>query len=136
MAIDEIDKKIIEILKLDSRIPFLKIAKQIGISEAAVRQRVKKLIETGILKRFTIEVKKEASAIMLISVDPSIPTFKVSVELKKINGVEKIYEVTGESDIVVFLSAGNIDELNSCIDKVREVEGVTKTNTLMILKSL
>jgi DNA-binding Lrp family transcriptional regulator len=136
MAIDEIDKKIIEILKLDSRIPFLKIAKQIGISEAAVRQRIKKLIETGILKRFTIEVKKEASAIMLISVDPSIPTFKVSVELKKINGVEKIYEVTGESDIVVFLSAGNIDELNSCIDKVREVEGVTKTNTLMILKSL
>mgnify|MGYP000490911529 CR=1 FL=1 len=136
MAIDEIDKKIIEILKLDSRIPFLKIAKQIGISEAAVRQRIKKLVETGILKRFTIEVKKEASAIMLISVDPSIPTFKVSVELRKINGVEKIYEVTGESDIVVFLSAGNIDELNSCIDKVREVEGITKTNTLMILKSL
>ncbi len=136
MVIDEIDKKIIEILKLDSRIPFLKIAKQIGISEAAVRQRIKKLVETGILKRFTIEVKKEASAIMLISVEPSIPTFKVSVELKKINGVEKIYEVTGESDIVVFLSAGNIDELNSCIDKVREVEGVTKTNTLMILKSL
>ncbi len=135
MSIDDVDKKIIEILKLDSRIPFLKIARQIGVSEAAVRQRVKKLIETGVLKRFTIEVKDEASAIMLISVDPSTPTFKISNELKKINSVEKVYEVTGESDIVVFLSARNIDELNSCIDKVREVEGIVKTNTLMVLRA-
>jgi DNA-binding Lrp family transcriptional regulator len=135
MNIDELDKKIIEILKLDSRVPFLKIANQIGVSEAAVRQRVKKLVETGVLKRFTIEVRDEASAIMLISVDPSTPTFKISNELKKINGVEKVYEVTGESDIVVFLSTMNIDELNSCIDKVREVEGVIKTNTLMVLRS-
>ena len=135
MSIDDVDKKIIEILKLDSRIPFLKIARQIGVSEAAVRQRVKRLIETGVLKRFTIEVKDEASAIMLISVDPSTPTFKISNELKKINSVEKVYEVTGESDIVVFLSARNIDELNSCIDKVREVEGIVKTNTLMVLRA-
>ncbi|MEM1588213.1 MAG: Lrp/AsnC family transcriptional regulator [Candidatus Bathyarchaeia archaeon] len=132
---DELDKKIIEILKGDSRAPFLKIAKQIGISEAAVRQRVKKLVEAGVLKRFTIEVKEEASAIMLISADPSTPTFKISNELKKINGVEKVYEVTGESDIVVFLSTRNIDELNACIDKVREVKGVIKTNTLMVLRS-
>jgi len=135
MNIDEIDKKIIEILKLDSRIPFLKIAKQIGVSEAAVRQRVKRLIETGVLKRFTVETLEETSAIMLISTDPSIPTFKISNELKKINGVEKVYEVAGESDIVVFLSTKNINELNSCVDKAREIEGVIKTNTLMVLRS-
>ncbi|MBS7655762.1 Lrp/AsnC family transcriptional regulator [Candidatus Bathyarchaeota archaeon] len=135
MDIDEIDKKIIDILKLDSRIPFLKIARQIGVSEAAIRQRVKRLVESGVLKRFTIETLEETSAIMLISVDPSIPTFKISNELKKINGVEKVYEVAGESDIVAFLSTKNINELNACVDKAREVKGVIKTNTLMVLRS-
>ncbi len=42
---DEIDKKIIEILKEDSRTPFLKIAEMLGISEGAVRNRVKRLME-------------------------------------------------------------------------------------------
>jgi DNA-binding Lrp family transcriptional regulator len=135
MNIDEVDEKIINILKADSRVPFLKIAKQIGVSEAAVRQRVKRLVESGVLKRFTIETSGEASAIMLISTNPSIPTFKISNELKKINGVEKVYEVAGESDIVVFLSAKNINELNVCVDKAREDEGIVKTNTLMVLRS-
>lgn len=136
MPLDDVDRKILEILKRDARLPFLKVAEEVGISEGAVRRRVKKLMEAKVLKRFTIETfEEEASAIMLISVDPAIPTFKVSSELKKIDGVKKVYEVTGESDIVALLSAKTMDELNACIDKARSIEGTLKTNTLMVLRS-
>jgi Lrp/AsnC family transcriptional regulator of lysine biosynthesis len=53
----------------------------------------------------------------------------------KIPNVENVYEVTGQYDIVAVVSAMNIAEVNECIEKIRRVEGVTNTNTMIILRS-
>nr|MDP8942301.1 AsnC family transcriptional regulator [Thermoproteota archaeon] len=68
--IDSLDDKIIRILQSDSRKSFVEIADEIGLSESAVRRRVKNLIDNGIIKRFTIELDagNKTSAITLISV--------------------------------------------------------------------
>jgi DNA-binding Lrp family transcriptional regulator len=55
-ALDPVDLKIIELLKKDGRMPFVELGKRVGLSEAAVRRRVKILQERGIIKRFTVEV--------------------------------------------------------------------------------
>ncbi len=137
-AIDSIDEKIISILKDDSRKPYNEIAELVGLSESAVRRRVKNLIERGIIKRFTVELglSNKTSAITLVSVKPSIDTAKVSEILKSLKGVEVVYEITGQYDIAAIVSADSIAEINKCIDEVRRIDGVDDTNTVIILRTL
>jgi DNA-binding Lrp family transcriptional regulator len=52
----------------------------------------------------------------------------------KIDGVQKVFEVTGEFDIVALLSAKDTPALNGCIEKARMLEGTNRTNTMMVLR--
>ncbi|HXG06833.1 MAG TPA: HTH-type transcriptional regulator LysM [Nitrososphaera sp.] len=136
--IDETDEKIIRILQADSRKAFVEIANEIGLSESAVRRRVKNLVDSGVIKRFTIELgaSDKTSAITLISVTSTADTSAVSNKLMKLGGVEVVYEITGQYDIAAIITAPAIAEINKCIDDIRKIEGVSDTNTVIILKTM
>jgi Lrp/AsnC family transcriptional regulator, regulator for asnA, asnC and gidA len=136
--LDPIDEKIISILKINSRQPFVEIAKEIGLSESAIRRRVKNLIDTKIIKRFTVELdnKNRTSATTLISVTSTSDTSTVSNALMSLNGVEVIYEITGQYDIAAIISSSSVAEINRCIDDVRRIEGVSDTNTVIVLRTM
>jgi len=134
---DEIDREIIKILKRNARTPYVDIGEKVGLSEGAVRKRVKTLIESGVIRKFTVKVRliEGAEAITLISVDPSFPTSDVSETLQKLPNIETVYEVTGQYDIAVIISALSITEVNECIERIRQIDGVVRTNTMIILRS-
>jgi Lrp/AsnC family transcriptional regulator of lysine biosynthesis len=134
---DNIDRQIIKILKEDSRAGYITIGKQIGLSEGAVRKRVKTLTDAGVIRKFTIKlgVAEGAEAIALLSINPSLPTQEVSNRILEIPNVETLYEVTGEYDIVAIISGLNVVEVNECIEKIRRIEGIMKTNTMIVLRS-
>jgi Lrp/AsnC family transcriptional regulator, regulator for asnA, asnC and gidA len=136
--IDPFDEKIIKILQNDARKPFVEIANTIGLSESAVRRRIKNLIDNNIIKKFTIEINnsEKTSAITLISVASSSDTSTVTSKLLNLEGVDVVYEITGQYDIAAIISAPAISEINSYIDEVRKIEGVSDTNTVIILKTL
>ena len=136
--LDPIDEKIISILKINSRQPFVEIAKEIGLSESAIRRRVKNLMDTKIIKRFTVELdnKNRTSAITLISVTSTSDTSTVSTALMSLNGVEVIYEITGQYDIAAIISSSSVAEINRCIYDVRRIEGVSDTNTVIVLRTM
>ena len=136
--IDSVDDQIIRILQNDSRKSFVEIADEIGLSESAVRRRMKNLVESRIIKRFTIELEagKKTSAITLISVSSTADTSVVSSNLMELNGVEVIYEISGQYDIAVIIVAPTIAEINKYIDDVRKIQGVSDTNTVIILKTI
>jgi Lrp/AsnC family transcriptional regulator, leucine-responsive regulatory protein len=135
---DKTDEKIIEFLRTDSRESFVEIGKRLKLSESAVRRRVKNLVDTGTIKKFTIEEgdKNTTSAIVLISVDSTMDTSRVSSKLTKIEGIKTIYEITGQYDISVIISAPNITDINNSIDSLRKIPGVTDSNTVIILKTI
>ncbi len=135
---DKTDEKIIEFLKNDSRETFVDIGKKLKLSESAVRRRVKNLVDSGTIKKFTIEIGEEnaTKAIVLISVDSTIDTSKVSTKLTKLEDVKTVYEITGQYDITVIMSAPNISAINNSIDALRKIPGVTDTNTVIILKTI
>jgi len=83
---DKTDETIIEFLRNDSRESYVDIGKKLKLSESAVRRRVKNLVDSGTIKKFTIEVgdQNATKAIVLISVDSSIDTSKVSAKLTKL----------------------------------------------------
>jgi Lrp/AsnC family transcriptional regulator, involved in the regulation of lysine biosynthesis len=136
--IDETDEKIIRILQADSRRAFVDIANEIGLSESAVRRRVKNLVDRAIIKRFTIELgaSDKTSAITLISVASNADTSAVSNQLMNLNGVKVVYEITGQYDIAAIIAAPAIADINKCIDDIRKIEGVSDTDTVIILKTM
>lgn len=135
---DNIDKEILRILKEDSRAGYIDIGKKIGLSEGAVRKRIKALTDAEVIRKFTVKigVAEGAEAIALLSVSPSYATQEVSKKIDQIPGVETTYEVTGEYDIVTVIGGMNVVEVNECIEKIRRVEGIMKTNTMIVLRSL
>lgn len=138
MYADKTDEKIIEFLRNDSRESFVDIGKKLKLSESAVRRRVKNLVDSGIIKKFTVEIGESntTSAIVLISVESSMDTSKVSARLTKLAGVKTVYEITGQYDIAVIIRAPNITEINSSIDSLRKIPGVSDTNTVIILRTI
>jgi DNA-binding Lrp family transcriptional regulator len=137
MEMDNVDREIIKILRNHGRATYGEIGEKVGLSEGAVRKRISELVDSGVIKRFTVKVglSEGAEAIILISISPSFPTSKISSLLMEIPNVENVYEVTGQYDIVAIVTAMNIVEVNECVEKIRRVEGVTNTNTMIILRS-
>ena len=135
---DKIDEKIIGFLKSDSRESFVDIGKKLKLSESAVRRRVKNLVDSGTIKKFTVEVDdaNNTSAIVLISVDSAMDTSKVSSKITKLEGIKTVYEITGQYDITAIISAPNINDINTCIDALRKIPGVIDSNSVIILRTL
>jgi len=134
---NEKDKQIIKLLKDDSRASYGEIGAKVGLSEGAVRKRIKTLSDEGVIRKFTVKigVAEGAQAITLLTANPAYPTQEVSKKIQTIPNVETIYEVTGEYDIVAVISGMNVTEVNECIEKIRLVEGIMKTNTMIVLRS-
>jgi len=135
--LDEIDQKIIDLLKKDSRTSFVKIAEVVGLSETAVRKRIKVLLERGTIRRFTVEIDEEqqTKAIAMIETQASKHTPEISQKFIKIEGVSYLFETTGEYDIIAVLSTTTIEELNRTLEEIRLTEGVIRTNTSLVLRS-
>ena len=134
---DDVDKKILKLLKDDGRAGYNTIGKEIGLSEGAVRKRIKALTDAQVIRKFTVKVSvaEGAEAIALLSVNPSFPTQEVSKKIQEIPNVETIFEVTGEYDIIAVIGGTNVVEVNDCVEKIRRVEGIMKTNTMIVLRS-
>ncbi|HDJ22227.1 MAG TPA: Lrp/AsnC family transcriptional regulator [Candidatus Bathyarchaeota archaeon] len=136
--VDEVDEKILSLLEENSRMTYVEMASRVGLSEAAVRNRVQSLVNSGVIKRFTIERSQHPGvrALTMISVNPATPTIEVSRRVSQLEGVEHLYEVTGEYDVVLVSSGPSIDHINRVIEDIRKIPGVEKTNTVIVLRTI
>ena len=135
--LDDIDLRLIELLKQNSRESYTKLARELGVSESTVRSRLRRLCRIGVIKKFTLEyeIEGEVEAFVLVKTSPQSRVPEVSEKLLGIKGVYKVCEVTGENDILVMLRAPSIDSINECIDRIRGTSGVAETNTMIVLRS-
>lgn len=134
--IDEIDRKLLELLREDARQTNEKLGEKVGLSEAAVRRRIANLLSSKVIRRFTIDVSEggEVQAIVFLSTAPHSSAEKLSERLSKQPGVGFIWETSGDMDMAVFLSASSMGELNRKVDSIRAMEGVLNTKTSVIMK--
>ncbi|PSN83765.1 hypothetical protein B9Q11_02590 [Candidatus Marsarchaeota G2 archaeon ECH_B_SAG-F08] len=138
---EEIDKRIIEELKLNSRVTFENLAKKIGVSTSTVYNRIRALRKKGVIRGYTIVLDRAKSgsgtgALLLITIDGQANVETVSSELCKLNEVESVYEIGGEADIVVLVFAQSIEKLRELVnDKINSIKGVSNVTPLVILKT-
>ena len=132
---DETDEEILKILKKDSKEPYVSIAKKLGTSEGTIRTRIKRLVDDGTIKQFTIKVVgKGAKALIDVKVGLNVNTSQVASNINEIEGVEEVYEVSGEDDVVAIVDVITAPELNEVIERIRDLENVVSTRTRLILR--
>jgi len=139
--LDERDKIIIEILTKDARTPFTEIAKALGISETAVRKRVKALEEAGVIKQYTIVIDPSKLGYNLVSLTgiDTLPEkiFEVAEKLKEFEFVRNVYLTSGDHMIMVEVWAKDGNDLSDIIsNKIGKIEGVVKVCPAIILERL
>ncbi len=138
--VDETNKAILEMLQDDSRIAFAKIADKVGVSEATVFVRVKKLQEKGVIKRFTTVISpssigKNITAFVFISANPK-KLQKVLEVLSKMDDVYEIYDVTGNYYVIAKIRSENSEKLAKIIDEIGLIDGITSTETAITLRCI
>jgi Lrp/AsnC family transcriptional regulator, regulator for asnA, asnC and gidA len=133
--VDDLDKAILRILKDNARESFVHMAEVLGTSEGTIRARVKKLVDDGLIKKFTVQTAgSNVKALIEIRIETNVNTASVSQQIQKWDGVERVLEVTGEHDIVVFVDVANTSELNDIVERIRQFKEVQSTRSRLILR--
>jgi len=137
--LDERDRIILDMLTKDARTPFTEIAKVLGISETAVRKRVKALEEAGVIKQYTIVVDPSKLGYNLVSIT-GIDTkkiFEVASKLKEFDFVRHVYLTSGDHMIMAEIWARDGEDLSDIIsNKIGRIDGVTKVCPAIILEKM
>lgn len=140
VQIDEIDKKILSYLVKNARIPFLEIARECGISGAAIHQRVKKMEDTGIIEGSRFNVKPKAlgykvCAFIGVTLDHAHKYKTVVKEIKKIPEVVECHFITGNYTFLIKLICRNHQHLMELlINTLQNIPGIAKTESFIALE--
>ncbi len=132
---DDVDRRIIALLREDARASFTAIAKNLGTSEGTVRARIKRLVDEGTIRKFTIHTSgNHVKALVEVDVEAHTHTKEVADTIRAWDGVEAVWEVTGDNDILVVADCPTTSQLNEIIDGIREIPGTQATRSRLILK--
>ncbi|NJK87333.1 MAG: AsnC family transcriptional regulator [Bacteroidales bacterium] len=140
--IDNLDKKILSILVKDARIPFLEVARECGVSGAAIHQRVQRLVRLGIISgsQFNIDPKKmgyHTCAYVGIFLDHAGMSKQVIEKLMKIPELVQCHYTTGEYALFVKVYAKDNEHLRKVLgDKIQGIKGISRTETFISLDVL
>ncbi|MEM2114493.1 MAG: Lrp/AsnC family transcriptional regulator [Candidatus Caldarchaeum sp.] len=134
--LDEKDRKIIEELVENAEQSITELAAKLRIPRTTVQERVKRLKQLGVIKKYTIQVNysklgKPATAFILISFEQgAMSQKKLAQEIAKLPEVVEAHLITGEWDILVKVRTDSMQSIGSLVvDKLRTMEGVGKTMT-------
>jgi len=133
--LDENDEKIIAILKENAREPFVKIAGKLKLSEGAIRNRVGKLVREGVIRRFTVETgEQRIKALIAARIRVNSLAQEAARKIRTLEGVERVYEVSGDEDLIAVVEVAKTEDLNATVDRIRRMDSTLSTRTLLVMK--
>ncbi|MFW3145305.1 MAG: Lrp/AsnC family transcriptional regulator [Thermoplasmatota archaeon] len=134
---DALDWELIKLLKRDARTSNVSLARELGVSEGMVRQRIARLRESGMIRSFTIETApKGLKALLEIEVEVNVHTSSVATKIMELEGVQKVYELSGAVDIIALIDVESVERLNDTIEDIRKVGHIRSTRTKLVLNEL
>ncbi|MFX1314654.1 MAG: Lrp/AsnC family transcriptional regulator [Promethearchaeota archaeon] len=133
---DIVDLKILELLKEDGRMSYNDISENVGKTEATVRRRVKKLIDEGVIKKFTIDynIDSKPKTRATVKIEPDFKEIKNT--LKELIGIEEITDIwrlSGDCGLFIKVEIPSIEQFNPLIEeKISQIKGVKIVETCFI----
>ncbi|MBH0010314.1 Lrp/AsnC family transcriptional regulator [Salinibacterium sp. UTAS2018] len=135
--LDDVSKSIIEQLQNDGRRSYAEIGKAVGLSEAAVRQRVQKLTESGVMQIVAVTDPMQLGFFRqaMIGIQISGDTTAVAEKIGKLPSVDYVVLTAGSFDLLVEVVCENDDDLIDLLNRdIRGIEGVRSTETFVYLR--
>jgi DNA-binding Lrp family transcriptional regulator len=122
--IDHLDDKIIEILKKDSRRPFVEIANELEVSEGTIRSRVKKLFDEGVIQAFTIKTSsKNVKALVEVKIDVNVNTSDIAAKI-------------ADQDQMIAEIKQQMPEIGESIRKLEDNLGLDEEESEQLIKTM
>ncbi len=138
---DAIDRKIIGLLQNDSRISVTDLADEVPISISAASERLKRLIRSGLISRFTIELDSEMAgraidALIEIRLPTQIDPRPFDEAIRAMPAVVNALHLTGPFDYQLRVQTRDVPELDALLSKLKLDFGVAETNTRLALRTV
>ena len=137
VALDDVSKGIIEQLQEDGRRSYAEIGKAVGLSEAAVRQRVQKLTEAGVMQVVAVTDPMQLGFYRqaMIGIRATGDTTKVAEQLSVIPEIDYVVLTAGSFDVLAEVVCESDEDLIELLNhRIRAIEGVLSTETFVYLK--
>ena len=136
-ALDPLDRQLIELLKVNARLPMVKLAKALGCARSTAQLRLKALEDRGIITGYTVGVAvaratSSIRAMVLISIESKNES-EVVRSLSRRHEIIKLDSVSGRYDLCALLSTESTHELDAVIDRMRAIKGVVDTFSTILL---
>lgn len=138
---DEVDRKILDLLQSNARIPAAEIARQIGLAPSAVHYRIKKLEDEGVIQKYEALVNPRSLGINLVSfvrvqTGPGAQAPEITAALCKEPEVQEVHRVVGEDCFFVKLRVRDTDDLGRLLeDEIQPIPSISSTRTTIVLRS-
>ena len=139
-GLDETDLRILDLLRADSRLSYREIGKRIHVSTGTVSERVKNMIDSGVIRRFTTAVDPTLMGLQVplflrVRVDPRVSIEAVVERFEAVEETCCIHYVTGDLDIIVLVRCTDHDHASQVLDKIRTMKGVERVDSNVVLKA-
>ncbi len=137
---DSLDQELIAILRKDGRAPLSKLADILDVSRGTVQNRLDRLLDSGALLGFTVRVREDSEpnlikAIMSIEVMGKSTT-QVIQKLRGMPELVKLHTTNGKWDLVAEIQVTSLQEFDISLRKVRSIDGITNSETSLLLSSV
>jgi Lrp/AsnC family transcriptional regulator, leucine-responsive regulatory protein len=137
-AIDGTDLEIIDLLSADGRRSLAEIAAQVSLSAPAVKRRLDRLLELGVIKGFTAvldheKLGRQIEAFTELRFAGKTKVADIAGIAREMPEVDAVYTTAGDPDALVHLRARDVEDLTRVIDQLRRSGRVTGTKTLIVL---
>lgn len=136
---DDLDRKLLRALSKNVRISISQLARALGVSRSTAQSRLKRLETNGMIAGYRIEYGEKLNRNLIeahvqIQVDQKL-TGRALSEIDKIGEVRALYAVSGDYDLIAVLAAESTQKLSATLDGLANLEGVERTNSLVILET-
>jgi len=136
---DELDRRLLALLRAEGRTPAAALAKALKVSRGTVQNRIDRLIAQGVILGFSARLHPEAEsgqvrAIMSIEIEgKSSPS--VMRALRGVPEVDAVHTTNGRWDLVAELRAGDLPAFSGALDAIRQIDGIVSTETSLLLQT-
>jgi len=134
---DEVDRRLVGLLRKDARTPIARLSKSLGISRSSVYSRLQKLQYSGVIEGFTVRLspdleRRQIRAHVLIKVQGKLAR-GMEKQLHSMPEIISLHAISGVYDLIAELEAASAAALNELIDRIGELEGVEETTSSILL---
>lgn len=135
---DAVDRRLVDALRADGRASYAELGRLVGLSASTVHERVAKLESAGVVRGYTALVRPDAIGLgvtALIGIEPGENgrDEQIARTLDGLSEVESCWAVAGDQAFIVQVRVGSVDELHATVLRLREITGVARTHTTVVL---